>query len=199
MLGKTAPLTATKSALKLLLCLVTGALVAAGPASAQATRHVKHVIPISETFTNEFLSDQCGFDVVTSITGNVNVTLFYNDSGLIAREIDTTSSGSKVTYSAPSTGQSFSHPNSLVYHYDYGAGATVGSAVTIRLTGLFGHVTGLVPSDAGIDVFSNGVVEGFDDLGIPEVDFGPDPTLAHGNRVPGDQVLTAVCASLSGP
>jgi hypothetical protein len=144
MLRKLAPVTAVKSAAKVLVCLVAGALVVAGPASAQTTRHVRYVFPLSETFTNEFLSDQCGFEVVTSLTGNVNVSLVYNDSGLIAREVDTTSSGSKTIFSAPSTGQSFSHPDTLVSHFDYGAGATLGSAVTITLTGLFGHAPGFV-------------------------------------------------------
>ena len=196
MLSNTAPLTRTRSAVKVLLCLLAAALVAAGTADAQPTRQV---IPISDTFTSDFLSEQCGFEVVISITGRVNVRLFYNDSGLVVRELDTTASGSKVTYSAPSTGESFSHPNSLTVNYDYGAGATVGSPVTIRVTGLFGHVTGLIPSDAGMQVFSTGVVEGFDELGIPEVDYGGEPTVEHGNRVPGEQVLTSLCASLSGP
>jgi len=195
-LSNTAPLTRTRSAVKVLLCLLAAALVAAGTADAQPTRQV---IPISDTFTSDFLSEQCGFEVVISITGRVNVRLFYNDSGLVVRELDTTASGSKVTYSAPSTGESFSHPNSLTVNYDYGAGATVGSPVTIRVTGLFGHVTGLIPSDAGMQVFSTGVVEGFDELGIPEVDYGGEPTVEHGNRVPGEQVLTSLCASLSGP
>jgi hypothetical protein len=198
-LRNAAPLTGTRSAVKVLLCLLAAALVAAGPANAQTTRHVRHVIPISDTFTSDFLSDQCGFEVVISVTGTLNVRLFYNDSGLIVRELDTTASGSKITYSAPSTGESFSHPNSLTVNYDYGAGATVGSPVTIRVTGLFGHVTGLIPSDAGMQVFSTGVVEGFDELGIPEVDFGGEPTVEHGNREPGEQILTSLCASLSGP
>lgn len=196
MLSNTAPLTRTRSAVKVLLCLLAAALVAAGTANAQPTRHV---IPISDTFTSDFLSEQCGFEVVVSVTGTLNVRLFYNDSGLIVRELDTAASGSKTTYSAPSTGESFSHPNSLTVNYDYGAGATVGSPVTIRVTGLFGHVTGLIPSDAGMQVFSTGVVEGFDEFGIPEVDSGGEPTVEHGNREPGEQVLTSLCASLSGP
>jgi hypothetical protein len=71
--------------------------------------------------------------------------------------------------------------------------------VTITLTGLFGHVTGVIPSDAGINEFANGVVEGFDEFGIPEVDFGGEPTLVRGNREGDQPVVSAVCASLSGP
>lgn len=122
------------------------------------------------------------------------MTLRYNSAGLVASEVDK-AGGSKVTYSSPDTGKSFSYPNRLP-SFDYGAGAQVGSPVTIKVTGLLGHVPGKIASDAGMTVFS-GVVEGIDEFGIPQVEFG-DVLLEHGNRENPDAVLGAFCQALTG-
>ena len=124
---------------------------------------------INDSFTDEFLSDHCGFEVVFSISGHLNATVRYNDAGLVVSEIDR-QPNTTITYSSPDTGRSFSFPNAQPSHWDYGAGATLGSAVTIKLTGLFGHVPGVIASDAGQTVLI-GVVDGFSPEGVPFVNF----------------------------
>jgi hypothetical protein len=164
-------------------------------AGADTTRHVRYTFALGDVFPAPYTSEVCGFEVIGTIDGRVNVSLIYDSPGLVAREVDTTAA-STVTFSAPSTGASFSFPNALVYHFDYGSGAAIGSPVQIRITGLSGHVSGLIPSDAGSDVFLDGVVVGFDE-NVPVVEFG-EPTASHGNREDTDRITSSICTALSG-
>jgi hypothetical protein len=166
-------------------------LIAAAPAVAAQARHLD--IEIHESFQSDFLSSACKTDVVVSFDATLNVTLVYNQAGLLVKEIDP-SGGGTVTYSAPLTGNSFSFPfQSAVI--DYGAGAKVGSTFTMKLVGLFGHVPGLVASDAG-QLIVSGVVEGFDENGSPLLET-TDFVVAHGNRASGEDVTTAICSALN--
>ena len=175
-----------------LLMLAVSAL--AMPAAAQARPPEQITIDISDTFTDPFLSDTCGTEVVFTITGNVKVTLSRNAAGLIVRETDH-SAGSKTIVSAPETGRSFSFPNSLASTYDYGSGARIGSPVTVTVRGLLGHVTGHIASDAG-SLTLVGTVEGFDEFGIPLVDF-PDPPIRETGNREGEAVAAAFCEALT--
>jgi hypothetical protein len=175
-----------------LLVLAVSALVVPGIAQARPPERI--TIDISETFTDDFLSDHCGTEVVFTISGNVRVTLTRNAAGLIVRETDH-APGSKVTVTAPETGKSFSYPNSLVSTYDYGSGAKVGLPATATLRGLLGHVTGHIASDAGTIVLV-GTVESFDEFGIPVVDF-PDPPIHETGNREGDAVPDAFCEALT--
>jgi hypothetical protein len=178
------------------LVLLTLAVCAlAAPAVAQGRPPERITIDISETFTDPFLSGECGTDVVFTITGNVRVTLTRNAAGLVVRETDH-SAGSKVIVTAPETGRSFSFPNSAVATYDYGDGAAVGSPATVTVRGLLGHVTGHIASDAGTFVLA-GVVESFDEFGIPIVDFGDDPPIRETGNREGDAVAAAFCEALT--
>jgi hypothetical protein len=136
------------------------------PSSAQQAQQVP--ISIDEHFQDEFWTEQCGFAVFIDIVGDLRVTLVYNQSGLIVRETDHIGGGT-FTFRSPDTGKSFSFP-SQPSQWDYGAGAVVGSPVVVSFTGLGGHVPGLIPSDAGLFRFL-GVVERFDEFGIPLVEF----------------------------
>jgi hypothetical protein len=117
----------------------------------------------------------------------------YNQAGLLVKEVDP-SGGGTVTFAAPLTGNSFSFPFQPAI-IDYGAGAAVGSTFTMKLVGLFGHVPGLVASDAGQLILS-GVVEGFDDNGSPQLET-TDFVLQHGNRESGEDVNAAICSVLT--
>lgn len=163
-------------------------------AGADTSRHVRYVFALSDVFPAPYTSEVCGFEVIGTIDGRVNVSLVYDSKGLVAREVDTTAA-STVTFSAPSTGASFSFPNALVYHFDYGSGAAIGSPVQIRITGLSGHLPSLIPSDAGSDVFLNGVVVGFDEH-VPVVEFG-EATASHGNREDIERITSSICTALS--
>jgi hypothetical protein len=168
------------------------------PAVADATPPEHFSIDISETVLVEELTEACGTEVSISISGTRQVTLWRNEAGLVIRQLDR-APGAKLTYSAPETGASVSHPYSVVSTWDYGGGATVGSQVTVTLHGLFGHVTGFVPSSAGTATGS-GFVSGFDDFGIPQVDdlaVLEDPIRETGNREPIEDVLAALCEALT--
>jgi hypothetical protein len=118
----------------------------------------------------------------------------YNRAGLIVRETDHIGAGT-VTFRSPDTGKSFSFPLQPS-QWDYGAGAVVGSSVTVSFT-LQGHVPGLIPSDAGLFRFL-GVVEGFDEFGIPLVDF-VDVIADRGNRESQERISGAICGALTNP
>jgi hypothetical protein len=172
------------------LIAVLGLLVAA-PADAQPARHV--TINVEDTFEDEFWTETCGTTVVISVEGTLHVTLLYNEEGLIEKEIDP-SSGLTVTFSAPRTGNSFSFPANTVI-FDYGAGAEVGSTFTAKSVGLFGHVPGLIASDAGQLIFT-GVVEDFDEFEIPIVQF-TELLVEHGNFESQEDINAAVCGALT--
>jgi hypothetical protein len=167
------------------------ALIVAAPTGAGQASHL--TIDIHESFLSAFLSNACKTDVVVSFDATLNVTLVYNQTGLLVKEVDP-SGGGRVIYSAPLTGNSFSFPfQSAVI--DYGAGARVGSTFTMKLVGLFGHVPGLVASDAGQLILS-GVVKGFEENGSPLLEI-TDFVLQHGNRESGDDVNAAICSALT--
>jgi hypothetical protein len=123
----------------------------------------------------------------------LKVSLVRNKSGLVVRETDR-AGGGRTTYRSPDTGKSFSFPIQPS-HWDYGSGAVVGSPVIVSFTGLMGHVPGLIPSDAGLFRFL-GHVTGFDEFGIPLVDF--DEVIAdRGNRNSEEEIVAAICGKLS--
>jgi hypothetical protein len=192
-----APLAATRTRKTLMprtalvaIIAVLGLLVAA-PADAQPVKHAK--IDISDSFTDPFWTETCGTTVVISLEGMLNVTLFYNEQGLIVKEISP-SGGGTVTFSAPLTGNSFSFPLQTAI-IDYGAGAEVGSTFTAKFVGLIGHVPGLIASDAG-QVIVSGVVFGFDENGIALLDFR-EVLVEHGNRATQEEIVAAICGALT--
>jgi hypothetical protein len=167
------------------------ALIAAPPVTAAQARHL--TIEIHESFPSDFLSSACKTDVVVSFDATLNVTLVYNRAGLLVKEVDP-SGGGTVTFAGPLTGNSFWFPfQSAVI--DYGAGAEVGSTFTMKLVGLFGHVPGLIASDAG-QLIVSGVVEGFEENGSPLLEV-TDFVLEHGNRSSGDDITAAICSALT--
>jgi hypothetical protein len=160
--------------------------------SGAAARSQQVTFPIDDTFTDEGASEACGFDVTVHIEGTVRVTLILDQDGNVVREIDTLQGGT-LTYSS-ATG-SFSFPTAQPIIFDYGEGAEVGSEATIQIVGLAGHVPGLIPSDAGLILLS-GEVDGFDEFGIPLVDF-QDLVVQHGNFESQERIFGAICAALS--
>jgi hypothetical protein len=198
--GEMARLAATPSRNRLVpraalvaLIAVLGLLVAA-PADAQQARHV--TITVEESSVDDFWTETCGTTVVVSVEGTLHVTLLYNKQGLIVKEIDP-SSGLTVTFSAPLTGNSFSFPAGTAI-FDYGAGAQVGSTFTAKFVGLIGHVPGVIASDAGLTIVAGGVVEGFDEFGIPQIDFETaEAVVEHGNRESGEDIAAAICGTLT--
>ena len=140
---------------------------------------------------SEFWSDRCGFPVTINTVGDLHVTLVRNSAGLIVRETDK-AGGTKVTFSSASG--SFSFP-AQPSQWDYGDGAVIGSPVVVSFPGLQGHVAGVVASDAGLFQVQ-GIVEGFDEFGIPEVEFGDLILKDVGHRSAFEDVRNAICGTL---
>jgi hypothetical protein len=175
------------------LTALLGALFIAGVMAATAAPSAEQIhINVNDSFVSDFWSDQCGFDVTISQVGDLHVTLVRNRAGLIVLETDKFG-GAKVTFS--SANGSFSFP-AAPSHWDYGSGAALGSPVIVSFTGLQGHVAGAVASDAGLFRLT-GVVEGFDEFGIPEVAFG-DIVKDVGHRATLEAVRAAICGTLGG-
>jgi hypothetical protein len=162
------------------------AFVLALPASA-AQREVI-IIPVDDVVTDPNL---CDFPVTFEYAGTARVTLTRNAEGLITREAD----HGKLAQTISSPYGSFSFPNQNPSLWDYGDGAEVGSPVVATFHGLGGHVPGHVSSDAGY-VQVSGTVTGFDDLGIPLVEFS-GAVVAHGHFNDGDTVQAGICAALA--
>jgi predicted aconitase with swiveling domain len=198
--GEMARLAATPSRKRLVPRAALVALIAllgllvAGPADAQRARHV--TINVEDTFVDDFWTETCGTTVVISVEGTLHVTLLYNREGLIVKEIDP-SSGLTVTFSARQTGNSFSFPTNTAI-FDYGAGAEVGSTFTAKFVGLGGHVPGVIASDAGQVIVTGGVVEGFDEFGIPLLNFeNAEVVVEHGNFESQEDIAAAICGTLT--
>jgi hypothetical protein len=177
--------------LAVLLGLVALALLAATPGSAAQARQIS--IDINDSFQDADLTATCGVDVFIDFVANLKVTLVYNKDGLVVRELDHAGNGT-VTYRSPDTGKSFSFPIQPS-QWDYGSGAVIGSTATFQFVGLFGHVPGLIDSDAG-RLKIVGVVTGFDEFGIPLVE-GIDLIAESGNVNSDEEIDAAICAGLT--
>jgi len=60
---------------------------AALPAAATAAAPERFVFEVDETFTDEFLTEVCGFEVTTTVTGTVRGVSFVDEEGNLVREI----------------------------------------------------------------------------------------------------------------
>ena len=170
-----------------------GGMLAATPAWATPPKHFFH-IPLNDSVRDDALSDACGFDVFDVFAGNINVTLFYDQSGTLIREIDTFPTAT-IGFAAPSTGKSIVSASPAVGHIDYTGGGALNTPAVLRITGLqFMLQPGVI--SAGRQVFATRVVE-ITPEGIPVT---PPMTLISqsGNFFSGD-IAPSVCAALSGP
>ena len=179
------------------ITVVLSALAVAATSSAQRAVHLKNAIDISNSFQSPLLSEACGFPVTVTATGAVDVTLIYNDAGLVVRHIETTPAAT-TTFSSPYG--SFSFPQAVTGVFTYPGGATLGSTANFTSSGLlrFGLVPGFGVSNAGIDIVANAVVVGFTPEGIPIVEFTESTVvISHGNRNSDEEIFNAICAALS--
>jgi hypothetical protein len=181
----------------LLVSLVTllalgGGLLGATPAWATPPQHFH--LPLNFSVRDDAFSDACGFDVFDVGAGNVDITLFYDQSGTVIREIDTFPTFT-ASFIAPSTGKSIVSRQPAVLIVDYTGGGAVGTPAVARFTGLqFMLQPGVM--FAGSQVF-DAVVVGHTPEGIPDV-LLTDVISQSGNFFSGD-TAPLVCAALSGP
>jgi hypothetical protein len=176
--------------------LIGAALAVVGPGAGTSTAApaAEQVhIAINDTSQSDFWSEQCGFEVTSSLVADLQVTVIRNREGLIVREIDTYG-GATFTFS--SQNGSFAFPQAPL-QVDYGSGAVVGSEAVISFTGMRGRVPGL-PADAGLERLEGVVVAGFDEFGLPFLDFANAvAVLDAGSRHDFETVRAAICAALS--
>lgn len=167
---------------------IFGSLLAASTATANPP--ARFTFSIDDTFPS-FLSGVCGFDVEIHIEGTSTAKLFLDKTGAIVREIDT-NPNLKITFSAPSTGKSFTFPAGGAFVQEYINGTAVGSSAIATLTGLI-NGTGSSPPDAGRIVAEVVVVDTTPE-GIPIVDFVSEiSSSGHFN----EDLAAARCAALS--
>ena len=175
------------------LLALGGGLLAATPAWATPPKHFFH-IPINFSFRDDGLSEACGFDVFFGGAGNINVTLFYDQSGTLIRETDTFPA-TTLSYATPSTGKSIVSRSPFPVITDYTGGGELGTAAVARLTGLQIRLQPGVMF-AGRQVFEAVVVDHSPE-GIPDIMF-TNLISQSGNFFSGD-TAPLVCAALSGP
>jgi hypothetical protein len=175
------------------LLALGGGMLAATPAWATPPKHFFH-LPLNFSFRDDGLSEACGFDVFFGGAGNVNVTLFYDQSGALIRETDTFPA-STLSFTAPSTGKSIVSASSSLAITGYTGGGAVGTPAVARVTGLtFMLQPGVM--FAGRQVFDAVVVDHSPE-GIPVTEF-TNLISQSGNFFSGD-FAGVVCAALSGP
>lgn len=166
------------------------AAVLAGTSDANPPLHVRAPLDISAP-SPEY-SAACGFPVVLTASGTVDVTVHTNPDGSV-REQDVFP-GLTITVSAPSTGRSFSHvfgPTTYVYP----DGVYVGAPAVITSYGVRGDAPG-IPPDAGRVVTPGVVVAIVPDIGPITLPTGP-PVAQSGNFEDPARIIAAICAALS--
>ena len=136
--------------LALLLCLI-GVAGVLGTSTNAANPPVRFTFTFDQTFPSPFFSAACGFPVFVHIEGTSAAIAFYDSTGTVVREIDT-SAGFKTTISAPSTGKSFTYPLAGAFDQRYVNGTSIGSHAIVSETGLI-RGTGSTGPDAGRIVF----------------------------------------------
>lgn len=184
--------------LALLAATCAAAFAATGAGAATPERLT---IPIQDTFYAPFMSAACGVPVTITIEGTAHVLLQRDDTGLIVREHDVSSSFTAV-FESPTelggTGRSFTNRSPGVATFDYGAGATIGSTALITLTGLAGPAAGAGSAVAAGLQRLTGTVVAFSPEGIPIVDFDGPLLTEHGSWPEFDLVLAQRCEALGG-
>ena len=174
------------------LLALGGGTLAATPAWATPPQHFHQQVNLS--IPDDELSTTCGFDVFLVFAGNVNTTLFYDQSGALVRSSNS-GPGFTQSFTAPSTGKSIVSRSPFPVHVDYTGGGEVGTLAV-------GHATGLTfmlqpgVMFTGRVVFEAPVI-GHTDEGIPIL--GDANLISQsGNFFSGD-ADPLICAALSGP
>jgi hypothetical protein len=173
--------------------VLAAATLAVGRGAAAATPD-KVSFPVDISYPIDDLSEVCGFDVWFSMVGTFKGTLTKDRTGTIVGEFDSQPS-TRITFSSPTSGKSFSYMFSTTFHSSYPEGLDPGDLVVSSVTGFFEKIPGL-PASAGRTFFPDGEVL-FVEEGIPYVDYG-EPTWDRGNRnEDGDKIDAAICAALA--
>lgn len=150
-------MTTTTNTLRTIACALTlGLLALISAPTAEAAAPERIVEEVDETFFDEFASSMCGVPIITSFTGTVTTTLFFDDDepgpDRVIQKLHLRS-----TFTNEVTGTSISGPGPWsTVHVDIG-GAEDGRNL-VRVTGLEGHIViageGSVVQDSGQTVLA---------------------------------------------
>jgi len=178
--------------LAVVICVFSLALVAAGTSSAKRVEHI--TLDNNVTFIGGFISARCGFDVTVTISGTYDVTLFYDDSGTIVREIDRTPAG-QVTFAGPTgTSVTYSIAGNIAFT-DYPEGAFIGAPAIVEIRGDWSHTPGVF-LPPGVHVFSTTVVDFLEPEHIPITPYD-GLVESHGNSTSQEENMGAICSAIS--
>jgi hypothetical protein len=171
--------------------LATTLALTAAPAHAAPPTHFAE--PINLTYQDDYLTDFCGIPVLFTLAGTFKTTLLHDQSGAIVAEVDT-QPGATASFTAPTTGKSFSFPFATILRTDYTDGAALGSAAVAYGSGLSLKVPG-ISAHAGRAVFS-AVVADKTPYGVPIIALtGVISWVGHENDP--DTVDAAFCNALA--
>jgi hypothetical protein len=172
--------------------VIAAATLAVGPGAAAAPPD-KVSFPVDVSYPVDELAEFCGFDVWFSMVGTFKGTLFRDRTGTVVGEFDS-QPNTRITFSSPTTGESFSYMFSTTFHSSYPEGLDPGDRVVSSVTGFLEKVPGL-PASAGHVLFPDGEVVFVED-GVPYVNYG-DPAWERGHRNDFDSTDAAICAALA--
>ena len=175
------------------LLALGGGTLAATPAWATPPTQL-HQVPFNFSIPDDALTAACGFDVFQVAAGLIDITLLYDQSGTLIREIDTFPTLT-LSFTAPSTGKSIGSRVAAPVITDYTGGGAVGTAAVVHFNGLQ-LMLGPGVMFTGRQVFDAVVVDTSPE-GIPIIAF-TNLISQSGNRFSGD-FPGVVCAALSGP
>jgi hypothetical protein len=109
-------------------------------AAATATSPIRVPFQIDETFRSRFLTNNCGFPVFVHMEGTGMITLYYDKSGALIRELDMFANGLMSTYFSPvelgGTGKFFTEVLRSPTVILYPEGADVGDPAIVIMHGV---------------------------------------------------------------
>jgi hypothetical protein len=174
------------------LCAFLLALMATGTSSAQRAEHI--TLDNNFTFIGGFISARCGFDVTVTLSGTLDVTLFYDESGNIVREIDQTPAG-LVTFTGP-TGRSVTYSTAgNAAFFNYPEGAFIGAPAIVEFQGDWSHTPGVFLGP-GAFTFRSTVVDFIEPEHVP-LTIQDELIESHGKPVSQGENMDAICSAIS--
>ena len=178
---------------KLVALTMTIAAAAALASASQAGAPAHLRAPLHISAPSPEYSAACGFPVVVSADGTLDVKIHAAPTGSVCEQ--DAFPGLTITVSAPSTGRSFQHVFGPTT-YLYPSGLHVGAPVVITSLGVRGDAPG-IPPDAGRIVTPAVVVAIDPDIGPIPLPTGP-PVSQSGNFEDPPAIVDAICAALAG-
>lgn len=175
--------------------LVSVLAVALFAPAAAADAPIRQSFTFSDfTFPDAYLSDACGTEILSTVGGVFDITLFSDRSGAFVAEIDTVTRGA-VTWTNPASGESVSSVMTGVSHAVYPDGVAVGNRALVTITGTnAGSLTGVAPPGDGRIVAAALIVD-VDPDGVPITFFDTGDILASNGNF--DRATDDLCDALT--